>query len=199
MILCPIVEGHGEVAAVPVLLRRLAGERLDRYDVTIAPPHRLPRGRILKDNEFERAAELARRRIRQDREGAIVVLLDADDECAAKVAARLRERLHAAVGDVPASVVLPTREYEAWFLAAARSLRGSQGVSPEAEPPDEPEAIRGAKEYFVRQLLVPGASYSETVDQAALTAIMSIDEAAVCRSFRKLCKDLAGILAMANC
>ena len=179
---------------MPILLRRLAEERLERYDLRIAPPHRLPRGRIIRGNELERAAELARRRIRQEGQGAIVLLLDADDDCAAELAGSLRGRLDATVGDIPASVVLPTREYEAWFLAAARPLRRSPRVSPGAQPPDQPETIRGAKDYLVREMLIPGETYSETIDQAAFTAIMNFQEAETCRSFRKICKDLAVVL-----
>ena len=38
----PIVEGHGEVAAVPVLLRRIA-KRLNAYDVQVGKPIRCQR------------------------------------------------------------------------------------------------------------------------------------------------------------
>lgn len=149
-----------------------------------------------RGNDLEKAAELARRRIQQHgRPGAIVLLMDADDDCAAELAPSLYRRLRQAVGAVPISVVLATREYEAWFLAAARSLRDSGRVSPIAEPPSSPESIRGAKEYLQREILKRGATYSETVDQEALTAIMSLDEAESCRSFRKLCKDLAAVVA----
>lgn len=199
MIICPIVEGHGERSAVPVLLRRLAHERLSFYDLKIAAAHRLPRGRIIRGNDLEKAAELARRRIQQHGQpGAIVLLIDADDDCAAELAPSLHRRLRQAVGAVPISVVLATREYEAWFLAAARSLRASGRVSPTAEPPSNPETVRGAKEYLQREILMPGATYSETVDQEALTAIMSLDEAEACRSFRKLCKDLAAMVEAAS-
>jgi Domain of unknown function (DUF4276) len=196
MMICPVVEGHGERTAFPILIRRLAQEEFGYYDLTIAPAHRLPRGRLDKGYDLEKAAELARRRIAQHgRHGAIVLLMDADDDCAAQLAPSLRSRLRAAVGAVPLSVVLATREYEAWFLAAAQSLRTSGRVSPTAMPPPNPEAIRGAKEYLEREILNPGATYSETVDQEAFTAIMSLKEANACRSFRKLYKDIAAILA----
>jgi hypothetical protein len=49
--LFPIVEGHGEVEAVPVLLRRLVGHR----GVTVAPPFRLPRTKMTDCQEFRSA------------------------------------------------------------------------------------------------------------------------------------------------
>lgn len=49
--LFPIVEGHGEVEAVPVLLRRLVGHR----GVTVAPAFRLPRTKMTDCQEFRSA------------------------------------------------------------------------------------------------------------------------------------------------
>jgi hypothetical protein len=87
--------------------------------------------------------------------------------------------------------VLAKREYEAWFLAAASSLRSHVRLRDTADAPSDPEGIAGAKEYLVRELLVPEAAYSETVDQVAFTAIMDFAQALRCRSFEKLCSDLA--------
>jgi Domain of unknown function (DUF4276) len=191
-----IVEGHGEVNAVPVLLRRLAHERLERYDVQVFPPHRVPKGRMLNTNALERAATLGRRRIiERGGRGGVMLLLDADRECPATLGRELLLRLRGAVQDLPTSVVLAKREYEAWFLAAASSLRGHERVRDTADAPADPEAIAGAKEYLVRELLVPEAAYSETVDQVAFTALMDFAQALRCRSFQKLCGDVARITA----
>ena len=86
--------------------------------------------------------------------------------------------------------VVVEREYEAWFLAAARSLRGKRNVNVDAEPPQDPEEIPGAKEYLERQLFIPGAAYSPTIDQPALTALFDLLEARRCSSFDKLWRDL---------
>jgi predicted nuclease with TOPRIM domain len=77
-VLVPIVEGHSEVESIPVLLRRLLSEK-SRYDIKIARPLRVGRYKVVRAGEFERAIELARRRP----EGcdAILLLLDADDDC----------------------------------------------------------------------------------------------------------------------
>jgi hypothetical protein len=53
----PIVEGHGEVEAVPVLLRRLAAEA-GGFDVQVATPRREVReGRSFNPDEFAMALE----------------------------------------------------------------------------------------------------------------------------------------------
>jgi hypothetical protein len=137
-----IVEGHGEVQALRVLLRRLAQECFGRYDLQVFPPHRIPRGRIVAGDHLERAAELGRRRLREyDAAGGILLLLDANEDCPAELGQRLLGRLKTAAPDVALSVVLAKREYEAWFLAAARSLRGHSNVADDAEPPPLPEDI----------------------------------------------------------
>ena len=49
-----LVEGHGEVAAAPLLVRRIAGQ-LERPCV-VRSVHREPRTTLLKDGGIERAA-----------------------------------------------------------------------------------------------------------------------------------------------
>ena len=191
----PIVEGHGEVIAMPVLIRRIMGEICTRYDIDVLSPYRLPRGRMLAEqgDHLERAIELGARKIRQtEMAGIIIVLVDADDQCPAELGPRLAARI--ARDDVPIGVVLANREFEAWFLCGVRSLRGHRGISAVAEPPENPETIRGAKEYLARHYLRPGATYSETVDQVALAAVLDLAEARGAPSFDKLCRDLCRLI-----
>jgi hypothetical protein len=79
--------------------------------------------------------------------------------------------------DLRIVAALAHSEFEAWFLAAIESLRGCRGVRIDAQPPEAPEAIRGAKERL-QSLMSFGRHYSETVDQAALAATMDLDLAA---------------------
>lgn len=136
MALIPIVEGHAEVRSIPVLMRRLG-----IHDV--ARPFRVKRQLVVKAGELERAVTLAV----ADRAPAtaVLVLLDADDDCPAELAPALVERC-AQVTDVPVSVVFAMRELEAWFLGGIESLRGQRGVRPDAAYDGDPEARRGAKE-----------------------------------------------------
>jgi len=54
-----IVEGHGEVQAVPVLLRRIAEEVAPGVALTVARPMRVHRDRVLQKAELERYLDIA--------------------------------------------------------------------------------------------------------------------------------------------
>lgn len=107
--IAPIVEGHGEVEAVRVLLRRI------RADLDIARPVRFPRTRLVQRDELQRAARIARTNIRA--EGAILLILDADEDCAGELGPRLLGFLTDAGLGVPSFVVAIVREFEAWLVA----------------------------------------------------------------------------------
>ena len=70
-----IVEGHGEMDAVPILLGRIAEAVAPATDVAILPPIRVDRYGVVKQGELERAVELAARMTGTD--GSILLLLDA--------------------------------------------------------------------------------------------------------------------------
>jgi hypothetical protein len=179
----PIVEGHGEVLAVPVLLRRMAVEIFEcRIDVK--RPIRLPKQKLLKAGELERALDLAI----QKGEGpcGILILIDADDDCPSIVGRNLVERAARARADANFQVVLAKAEYESWFLGALESLLQLNQPQPPDFAPQNAEQIRGAKEKLSGLL---NMFYSETVDQAALTSRMDLSLARYnCASFDKFCR-----------
>lgn len=184
MALVPIVEGHAEVRSVPVLMRRLG--------IDVARPFRVKRNQVVKPGELERAVTLAV----ADRESAtaVLVLLDADDDCPAELAPALMQRC-ARVTSLPVSVVFAMRELEAWFLGGIESLRGQRGIKPDAAYAGDPEARRGAKEQV--EALMAG-SYVDVDDQPAMMASVDLDAArARCSSLDKLMRDLHafGLLA----
>ena len=81
----PIVEGHGEVDALPVLLRRISGECFGVWDVQILTPGRYKSGRMIR-REGERwvpGDDLAKAGGHAQNEGALAVLvvMDLDDDC----------------------------------------------------------------------------------------------------------------------
>jgi hypothetical protein len=194
-VIFPIVEGHGEVPAVPVLLRRLAFEEFGNYGLKVLRPFRLPRGKIVAENELEKAIELGARKLADEGgAGAVFILLDADDDCPALLGPSLLHRAITAKRELPSSVVIAKSEYESWFLAAANSLRGSNSFRDDALPPREPELMRDAKGFLERELCLGGAKYSETVDQVSLTAAMNFAEARACPSFDKLYRDMERLL-----
>ena len=195
-VIVPIVEGQSEVVSVPVLLRRLLNER-QRHDVTIARPVRVHRSSVVKEGEIERAVALARR----NREGcnAVLVLLDADDDCPAELGPKLLNRIKKGHGDLSAaSVVLPKREFEGWFLGSLQSLRGVRGIADNASSPPNPEEIRVAKERL-SEFMVSKRTYVETTDQPALAAKFDLNLARKrCPSFDKFRRDFERLINLRN-
>lgn len=182
MIIQPIVEGQGDEAAVPLLLRRLRDEA-QAWGLEVGRPHRKRRTQLVKKDSLQSAVRVAALR---ENCAAILVLFDADDDCPKELAPTLEEWAREAAGGKPCAVVMANREYEAWFLASIEALRGKASILPDAVSHHEPEAPRDAKGQLER-CMVHGASYSPTVDQAALTAHLDLKSAyRGCRSFRKL-------------
>lgn len=180
-----IVEGHGEVAALPILLRRLSGWFAPKVPVHISAPIRVRKDRFLNNgDEFNRMLQLAANKCGND--GWILVLLDADDDCPKELGRLIRDRAALVVPNQRLATVIANREFEAWFLAAATSLARHLGVELRDIP--DPELPRNAKGW-VQQNLMRG-SYGETTDQARLAAVMDLEEAHCrSRSFRKLCSE----------
>jgi hypothetical protein len=139
----PIVEGDGEVRAVPVLFRRLIGEFDLGTPIEIAQPIKQPRGSLLKAGGLERAVQLAV--LKSEPTGAVFVLLDSEGECPAKLAPTLLKRAHTIRPDKLIAVTLAHREFEAWFLASASSLKGLRSLSQTIEDHPAPEEIQNCK------------------------------------------------------
>ena len=177
-----IVEGQGDESAVPLLLRRLVHEA-GTWEIEIGRPHRKRRTQLVKKDYLQTAVQVAA--LRPDCVG-ILVLFDADDDCPKELAPTLEKWAQEVAGGKPCAVVLANREYESWFLASIEGLRGRAGILPEAISHSDPEVPRDAKGEL--ELRMPrNASYSPTVDQAALTAHFDMGLAyRRCRSFRKL-------------
>ena len=187
-VVVPIVEGHSEVQSVPVLLRRLLAEQ-GQHQVRVAKPVRVGRYKVVRPGELERAIELARRT--RENCDAILVVLDADDDCPAKLAPTLLERAMTASACIPVSVVLAKSEFESWFLGGLESLRGVRGVDTTAVSPDNPEDIRDAKGHLSHQM-IGGRTYVEVDDQPAMAARLDLQLARQrCPSFDKLVRDIA--------
>lgn len=182
-----IVEGEGEVEALPVLLRRLHEWRPGPAYPNPLHPIRVKRNRFLnREDEFRRMLLLAEKQCGEN--GWLLILLDADDDCPVSLAADIAKRAKEYIPHVRLSVVLAKREYEAWFIAAARSLDGIRGFHCPNELGTDPESKRDAKGWISTHM--SSRSYGEVLDQSAFSARfdfqLAFDNS---RSFRKLCKE----------
>lgn len=175
-----IVEGDGEVEALPVLLRRLVPAR------AVLRPWRGKRNRLMKAGELEKVVDFAHRRIGAS--GTLLVLLDSDEDLPCELGPRLLERIKKCGSVHDVRVVLARHEFEAWFLGAIESLRGKRGIPIDAAPVDDPEAIRGAKEALGKLM---GRRYSPTTDQPAFSQLFEVEASRHrCPSLDKLLRDL---------
>jgi hypothetical protein len=165
-----IVEGKGEVAAIPNLCMRILRQYLgDIAWIVDQDPIRQPRGKLVDGTRksplrlchadgVRRAVLLARQTRKAD---AVLVLCDADDDCPATWgpdAARVVKGL------MPGDAVMAVCEYETWLL-----LNFSEDALQRAGAP-MPESKRGAKEVLKR--LVPG--YLPTTHQLSETRRIDI-------------------------
>jgi hypothetical protein len=187
----PIVEGYGDVAAVPVLLRRLCDEARV-YQAEVNRPIRRNRSELVQESPLRKSVQLA---LLQPNCGAILIVFDGDDDCPRELAPTIQMWARQESQAVPCEVVIAYREYEAWFLAAVDSLRGRHGLRGDAAFPGDPEGPRDAKGRL-EGLMRPGWSYSETADQAPLTAEFDMVAAyARSRSFRRMTSAFGGLLS----
>lgn len=187
-----IVEGQGEERAVPVLLRRMAAEIAPDIWVQVTRPLRVTRGTLTAPLGLERYVETAA--VHAGPDAGLLVLLDADDDCPADLGPRLLARIHAARGDRPSSVVLANREFEAWFLASAPSLRGHRGLAGDLTLPADAEGPRDCKGWL-KQRRTDGRAYKPAADQAALAAVFDLKMARDnSPSFDKLWRDVTRLL-----
>lgn len=187
--ICPIVEGHGEVEAVPVLIR-LVQDVCGQFEAKIHKPIRIRRGSMADTATMRRRMEYALS------EGAtcFLILLDADDDCPVELAAAIRTALPAIPAGVSVEVCVAKREYEAWLLASLESVRRHRAMNPECGPVPDPEAVGGAKAQIENRMRI--GRYIETLHQPGLTSAIDVEVAARnSRSFRHFlgaCRRLLG-------
>lgn len=188
-----IVEGYGEVKAVPILLHRVV-QAVDPLVTLVVPePIRVPRMKLKRSHELQRAIQLACGKI--GGQGGILILFDSEDDCPARSGPDLLRQAQSTRPDIPISVVLAHREYETWFIAAAESLRGCINLPSDLSNPGHPEHIRGAKEWLSSHL-PRHVRYSETVDQPELTRRFDLKAARRVDSFDKLYREVIKLLTV---
>jgi Domain of unknown function (DUF4276) len=194
--ICPIVEGDGERHSIRDLITRIAAEFWNENEwVDVLTSIQRPRGKLMNTDDFERAVETAAIKLQAKGGGAILVLIDSDNECPAHhgpaLLARANQRCHHM--NIPVSVVLAHCEYEAWFLASASSLASIGTLPIDLENHPHPETKRGAKEWLNERMT---DKYSETRHQPSFTNVFNLQMARRgAPSFDKLCRDLERMFA----
>lgn len=192
ILIAPIVEGHGEVRALPRLLRRIAAEVSPLVQLQVNEPIRVKSGSFLNDELYRsNYIALAAAKVRQVGTGFVLILLDCEDDCPARIAPDLLRRALSLAGGVVVIVAFAVREYETWFVAAVESLRGIHGLSNQASPPADPEAMRDAKGWLGR--LMP-QGYDPIADQPSFTNAFDFTAARRVPSFDRLYRKIADVL-----
>ena len=189
--LAPIVEGHGEVEAVPVLLNRIVNVVAPDRALRVNPPIRVKSGSFLNDADyFRRQVMLAMAKAAQAN-GSVLILLDCEDDCPAQLGPALLSKATAIRQDVTVLVVLAYREYESWFVQAARSLRGRRGLPDDLEAPAHVETIRNAKGWLSERM---STRYDPVMHQIEFTRAFDLTQARKSPSFDRLCRRIGGLL-----
>lgn len=188
-VIVPIVEGDGEVEALPNLLIRLL-HRHSCFDLFVARPKNAHGcGNLTTPGGIERFVRLA---LFEPQCEGILVLLDADDSCACSIANGLAKRIEALNPQKPVAFIAAKCEYEAWFLASLPTITGKlldgrpglkQGLT---YPDDRVESLVGVKGWLSRNFQ-GGRIYKETLDQLPMTRFIDFDMALPkSRSLRRL-------------
>lgn len=197
-VLVPVVEGDGEVQAVPILLRDIC-LRIGALRWQIAAPKNAHGcDNLMKAGGLERFVELP---WRQRDCGGVLVLLDSDGRhCPMALAKNLGARVRQMGARHSVSIVVAHLEYEAWFLASldtivGRPFGGHHGLHSGLSAPPNCESVQNPKRWLSRHF-PRGRIYKETSDQAAMTTLINHDTArAQSRSFRRLYSAVEQLMA----
>ena len=193
--IAPIVEGHGEVEAFPNLLHKIVQSTGYQGQLIVNAPIRVKSGSFLNDDEYRRKFFSLAAAKAAEHQGTVVVLLDCEDSCPAELGPSLQAQTAEVRDDVNTLIALSYREYETWFLTAAQSLRGLRGLPLDLNAPDNPEAIRGAKQWLGDRMQV---SYDPITHQIEFTRAMNLDQARANDSFNRLCDRITALVPEAH-
>lgn len=182
--LIPIVEGYGEVSAVPVLLRKILWAN-HCYDIQIAPPENAHgKSNLIQKDGLEKFIKLA---WKEDDCGAILILIDADDECPVDLAKAFSSRVKAMGSLFPVVIIVAKRMYETWFLASITTIAGHLDIPAGLQAPPDSESIKNPKDWLNKQF-PKGRIYKETQEQEAMTNLLDLNVMSTTRSFQRLLK-----------
>jgi hypothetical protein len=160
-----IVEGHGELRAGPLLVRRILEEHGEYgWTIDVQRRHDLAHLRGRGWGNFERYLKTA-----YGSGAPILWMLDCDDACVKDILGEFVTKANDIGIRQPLAFAFWEKEFEVIFLYEAALLGRRFGLSGTLELPERPASVRGAKEW-ISALLPKGRSYKETIDQEKLTA-----------------------------
>jgi hypothetical protein len=192
----PIVEGLGEVGAVPNLLSKMLHFQ-NCYD--IYPDKPLNAKGIGNLTEPEGVEKFVKAAATRPDCGAILILVDADEECALTRSLDFARRIQVLGIPYPVVIVAAKQMYENWIIASIETIRGQMLESGDRIPidikqRDDIESCNG--KYVLKSWLPPGKSYNEPIDQLMFTRLIEIEHVIPrSRSFRRLCHALEEAVA----
>jgi hypothetical protein len=178
-----VVEGHGEVEALPALIRRIADAVGFTGNLQINPPIRVKSGSFLNDRDYFRKYVALAAGKAAARNGSLLILLDCDDGCPAALGPALLQQAHAVRANLDIFIALAYREFETWFITAAPSLSGRRGMPQDLKAPHNAEQIRDAKGWLGERM---STSYDPVVHQLEFTREFDLKLARNNRSFDRL-------------
>lgn len=166
----PIVEGDGDMRAVPVLIRKILHAN-NLFGVDLHPAQKRNDYSKLHntfDNYFSAAIKW---------EAPILWVLDFDCKqcaCVKTESQKLYSRADALRPGWPFKVAFIVKEFEALFLAEQQSTKAVLGIPEDFNFSPNPETIKGAKGEISRALPV-GKAYKETVHQEKIAAQLDLN------------------------
>ena len=185
-----IVEGHGEVDAIRILLERIGFDIDPECYIQCSYILRVSKDKLIRPGELERSIEAVGRCGKPV--NGIFILIDADKDCPANLGPQLLQRAEMIQTDIPKGLVLAKYEYEAWFIASFEYIAQKYGVPITSKLLDaNPEEVRGAKEWLADHL---GFKYVETRHQASLTRQFDLTRARAASSFDKCYREVQHLI-----
>lgn len=176
LIVC-IVEGEGDRIALPALIGRLCPSAI------VPQPIKARRNQITKRDMLGKFLSYGNAAIAEkNREGVILIVVDADDDCPADLGPRILQDACALLPTRKCFVVLAKRMYETWLVAG--------GVAGDTAYADDIESVANPKVILQSTF----GHYKETVDQLRLTRLMDPSRArSGSPSFDKMCRTVEEI------
>jgi hypothetical protein len=171
MKLLPVVEGEGDMKAVPALIRNVLSFHT-RFDVEILTPHRRGEWPAVK-RQFDRYFQVA-----CVEQAPIIWVMDFDcEECISEEAETrwALDRAKSLGSPVPLEICFMVKEFESLFLADEETTRRVLADIPADVPfPSNPESVRDAKGWL-STARPKGSAYKPTIHQEKLAVQLNIN------------------------